>query len=97
LPGTERGIEFAKGGDMARAVAAFQEVVALHSTTARAHYNLGLALLCQGRYDEAIASLDLAYGMTASRKYGAQLVRAREWKANAERLRRRNSAGTGAP
>jgi hypothetical protein len=94
LPGTKRGIEFAKGGDLERAVTTFQEVVALHSTKARTHYNLGLALLCLGRYDEAIASLDLAYGMTASRKYARTLARAREWKANAERLRQQSATGT---
>jgi tetratricopeptide (TPR) repeat protein len=91
LPGTERAIAFAQGGDLARAAAIFQEVASQNPANARAHYNLGLVQLCLGQHDDAIASLDRAFGMTALQKYGRELARAREWKANAERLRQQNS------
>jgi tetratricopeptide (TPR) repeat protein len=93
LPGTERGIALAHD-DLARAAATFQEVASGNPTNARAHYNLGLAQLCLGQHDEAIASLDRAFRMNASRKYGRELARAREWKANAERLRQQGPGST---
>ncbi len=56
-------------GDHARAIQAFKKAVELDPKNARAHYNLALAYLSQGKLDEAIAALEEAVKAAPENSY----------------------------
>ncbi len=62
LPYRLRGSALYALGDHAQAEASLRRALALDPRDAQAHYFLALALWAQGRQDEALAEIDLAFG-----------------------------------
>ncbi len=60
----------------------------------KAYYNLGLALIYTGKYDEAIEQLKTALSLDpTSKRIQSTVLRAKEEKANAEKLEEQRSEG----
>lgn len=86
VPEIVSGITFAKTGDIQRAAESFRKSVETNPTNPKAHYNLGIALMCLGQYNEAINELDKAYGIAPSKKYASSLSKCNTWKRDSEKL-----------
>jgi tetratricopeptide (TPR) repeat protein len=56
----ERGIRLIEAGSFSSAVSALRRAIQFDPGEAASHHELGRALLCHGRLDEAVASLSLA-------------------------------------
>ena len=82
----DRGIQFAKTGDMYRAHKCFYQALKQNPQLDKAYFNLGVCLMCRGKFDIAIKCLDKAYGMTPCQKYSKTLATARQWKTDSEQL-----------
>ncbi|MBI3203270.1 MAG: tetratricopeptide repeat protein [Myxococcales bacterium] len=69
-----RGVDFAQGGDMESAVAAYRRALALEPKDAIAHYDLGLALERLGQFDAAIFHFTRAYELEPDDRHRRGLV-----------------------
>lgn len=85
----ESGFLHAKAGAMETAIADFDTSLRLDSTSAKAHYNRGLALFLLGKFDKATSDFNAALRlMPDSLRKGAEGNAVREDLRNAEdRLR----------
>lgn len=73
LPALEEGNKSARIGEWAEAEASYRKAVELMPLHAGAHYNLGVALRSQGKFDAALAELKLAFKNKDSTKYQKEI------------------------
>ncbi len=76
------GIEFLKTGEILKAVDALQHAVTLLPHDAANHANLGLALICNGRYDRAEPELKRALDLDSHNMVASRLLTALALKKN---------------
>ena len=72
----------------------FKKAVELNPISPKAHYNLGIALMCLAKYNEALVELDKAYGLAPSTKYTSAMAKCNVWKRDAERLQKQIEEAT---
>ena len=98
LPEVDQAVGLFRAGEWEDGIAILERVTrkkGLESDVqAKTFYNLGLALISTGQYDEAIEQLKTALSLDpTSRRIQSMIVRAKEEKANAEKLEEQMSEG----
>lgn len=91
LPEVDNAIAQYKIGETNEAVKIFEEAskkeISDPKVKAKAIYNLGLAQMYSGIYDESAANLKKAYAMNASTRYEEAIQQCKEEKAQADKLK----------
>jgi tetratricopeptide (TPR) repeat protein len=99
----KEGAQRALNGDLEGAIASFEEGLAEaeakddDNAIAKARYDLGLALVIKGEYDEGLELLELAQEPKARRNWTDTVLAAQRWKTDAERARAQFAANEGEP
>lgn len=62
----QKGLELEKSGHLARALSAYHKSLVLNPEFAPAHFQTGLVYLAQGRYEQAISSLERAQSLDST-------------------------------
>jgi tetratricopeptide (TPR) repeat protein len=98
----KEGANRAMNGDLEGAIEAFEQGVEQaeskddEKALAKARYNLGLALVIRGEYDEGLELLEQAQRPKSRQAWASVMLAAKQWKADAQRARAQWANGDGA-
>jgi hypothetical protein len=97
----KEGAQRALSGDLDGAIASFEEGLAEaeaksdDNAIAKARYDLGLALVIKGEYEQGLELLELAQQPKARRNWTDTVLAAQRWKTDADRARAQFAANEG--